>query len=86
MGHGMRCTAQDSHFHHKLEGQTLSLSKDYRIEATGDTIYIGNDLPNEYTGSVYTYKLKGAAAKAKFCIFGYNYIPIHLLSPEVNIN
>lgn len=41
------------------------VNKDYRIEATGDTIYIGNDLPNEYTGSVYTYKLKGAAAKAK---------------------
>ena len=28
-------------------------------------IYIGNDLPNEYTGSKYTYKLKGAVAKAK---------------------
>lgn len=41
------------------------VNKDYRIKATGDTIYIGNDLPNEYTGSVYTYKLKGTAAKAK---------------------
>ena len=37
----------------------------YKIEDTGDLIYIGNDLPNEYTGSVYTYKLKGAVAKAK---------------------
>lgn len=37
----------------------------YRIENTGDTIYMGNDLPNEYTGSIYTYKLKGAVAKAK---------------------
>lgn len=39
------------------------VNKNYRIEATGDTIYIGNDLPNEYTGSVY--KLKGTSAKAK---------------------
>lgn len=37
----------------------------YKIESTEDNIHIGNDLPNEYTGSVYTYKLKGAAAKAK---------------------
>ena len=28
-------------------------------------IYIGNDLPDEYTGSVYTAKLKGTIAKAK---------------------
>lgn len=41
------------------------VNKNYRIESTDDIIYIGNDLPNEYTGSVYTYKLKGAAAKAK---------------------
>lgn len=27
--------------------------------------YIGNDLPSEYTGSKYTYKLKGTVAKAK---------------------
>ncbi len=27
--------------------------------------YIGNDLPDEYTGSNYTAKLKGALAKAK---------------------
>lgn len=37
----------------------------YIIESTGETIRIGNDLPNEYTGSIYTYKLKGTAAKAK---------------------
>lgn len=41
------------------------VDKNYRIESTDDIIYIGNDLPNEYTGSVYTYRLKGAAAKAK---------------------
>lgn len=41
------------------------VGNNYRIENTADIIYIGNDLPNEYTGSVYTYKLKGAAAKAK---------------------
>lgn len=36
-----------------------------QIESTGDWIFIGNDLPNEYTGSEYTYGLKGANAKAK---------------------
>ena len=41
------------------------MGNNYRVEDTDDTIYIGNDLPNEYTGSVYTFKLKGAAAKAK---------------------
>lgn len=41
------------------------VDKNYRIESTDDIIYIGNDLPNEYTGSVYTYRLKGTAAKAK---------------------
>ncbi|MCD8023283.1 MAG: hypothetical protein LUF30_10055 [Lachnospiraceae bacterium] len=30
-----------------------------------DIIYIGSDLPDEYTGSNYTMKLKGAVAKAK---------------------
>ena len=43
----------------------IFVGKNYRVEDTDDIIYIGNDLPNEYTGSVYTYKLKGAAAKAK---------------------
>lgn len=41
------------------------VGKSYRVEETNDIIYIGNDLPNEYTGSVYTYSLKGTAAKAK---------------------
>ena len=37
----------------------------YEIISTEDSIYIGSDLPNEYTGSNYTYSLKGTAAKAK---------------------
>lgn len=37
----------------------------YEIADTKDLIYIGNDLPNEYSGSKYTYSLKGAVAKAK---------------------
>lgn len=37
----------------------------YQITDTEDVVYIGNDFPNEFTGSKYTYKLKGAAAKAK---------------------
>lgn len=37
----------------------------YKIEATEDMVYIGSDLPDEYTGSNYTYSLKGANAKAK---------------------
>lgn len=37
----------------------------YNILATGDVIYIGADLPDEYSGSMYTYKLMGGAAKAK---------------------
>ena len=36
-----------------------------KIESSGDWVFIGNDLPNEYTGSEYTYSLKGANAKAK---------------------
>lgn len=32
---------------------------------TGDVIFIGSDLPDEYAGSKYTAKLKGAMAKAK---------------------
>ena len=35
------------------------------IYATKDTINIGKDLPDEYTGSRYTYSLQGANAKAK---------------------
>lgn len=37
----------------------------YYIAETGDEIYIGNELPSEYTGSVYTMNLKGGTAKAK---------------------
>lgn len=37
----------------------------YTIASTGDVIYIGSDLPSEYTGSNYTKKLNGTAAKAK---------------------
>lgn len=37
----------------------------YEIADTKDIIYIGSDLPDEYTGSKYTYSLKGTAAKAK---------------------
>lgn len=37
----------------------------YEIADTKDIIYIGKDLPDEYTGSKYTHKLKGGNAKAK---------------------
>lgn len=37
----------------------------YKVASTGDIIYIGSDLPSEYSGSVYTKKLNGAVAKAK---------------------
>ena len=37
----------------------------YEIADTKDIVYIGQDLPDEYTGSRYTYSLKGANAKAK---------------------
>ncbi len=37
----------------------------YQILNSGEIIYIGADLPNEYTGSRHTYSLKGAATKAK---------------------
>lgn len=37
----------------------------YEIADTRDIVYIGSDLPDEYTGSKYTYSLKGASAKAK---------------------
>ena len=30
-----------------------------------DVIYIGSDLPKEYTGSKYTYSMRGTNAKAK---------------------
>ena len=37
----------------------------YEIASTNDIVYIGKDLPDEYAGSMYTYKLKGTIAKAK---------------------
>ena len=37
----------------------------YEIAETRDIICIGSDLPDEYTGSRYTYKLMGTLAKAK---------------------
>ena len=37
----------------------------YMIAATDDLVYIGSDLPKEYSGSNYTNSLKGANAKAK---------------------
>jgi len=37
----------------------------YEVAEDKDVIYIGRDLPDEYTGSRYTRKLMGALAKAK---------------------
>ncbi|MDO5417226.1 MAG: hypothetical protein Q4F29_08505 [Lachnospiraceae bacterium] len=37
----------------------------YTIMEDNEIIFIGNDLPDEYTGSKYTYTLKGTNAKAK---------------------
>ncbi|MGN0317997.1 MAG: helix-turn-helix domain-containing protein [Lachnospira sp.] len=37
----------------------------YQIADTKDIIYIGTDLPDEYTGSNYTKHIKGTVAKAK---------------------
>ncbi|WP_330363353.1 hypothetical protein [Butyrivibrio sp. FCS006] len=37
----------------------------YKISNGDDLIFIGADLPDEYTGSRYTYKLMGTIAKAK---------------------
>jgi len=37
----------------------------YEIEKTAEIIYIGNELPDEYTGSESTKSLMGANAKAK---------------------
>ena len=37
----------------------------YSIIETSDMVYIGSDLPDEFSGSNYTKKLKGALAKAK---------------------
>ena len=37
----------------------------YTIDDSNDTVYIGTDLPDEYTHSNYTHILRGANAKAK---------------------
>lgn len=37
----------------------------FEIAETHDIIYMGHDLPDEYTGSKYTHALKGGNAKAK---------------------
>ena len=37
----------------------------YTILLSQDNIYIGPDFPNEFSGSAYTYSLKGANVKAK---------------------
>ena len=37
----------------------------YKVASTGDVIYIGDDLPSEYSGSKYTHSIKGTNAKAK---------------------
>lgn len=37
----------------------------YRIVEDNEVVFIGTELPREYTGSIYTRKLKGANAKAK---------------------
>ena len=37
----------------------------YEIAETNDIIYIGSDLPDEYSYSNYTHRLKGTSAKAK---------------------
>ena len=37
----------------------------YTIASTGDIVYIGSDLSNEYIGSKYTHSIKGMNAKTK---------------------
>ena len=37
----------------------------FKVALTEDIIYIGTDLPDEYTNSNYTHRLKGVSAKAK---------------------
>jgi hypothetical protein len=41
------------------------IGKIIEITDTSDIVYIGKDFPDEYTGSKYTRKTKGARAKAK---------------------
>lgn len=41
------------------------VGSEYVIESTNDLVYIGADLPDEYSGSEDTAALRGTAAKAK---------------------
>lgn len=41
------------------------VGKIVKISETDDIIYVGKDFPDEYAGSKYTRKAKGARAKAK---------------------
>lgn len=41
------------------------VGKMYTIACSEDIVYLGKDLPDEYTGSEDTYSLKGTVAKAK---------------------
>ena len=45
--------------------QKRYIGKTIVVESTGDAIRIPKDFPDEYAGSQYTKKLRGAAAKAK---------------------
>ena len=40
------------------------LNASFEIDETADIIHIGKDMPDEYTGSKYTYSLRGSNAKA----------------------
>ena len=41
------------------------VGSEYVVAQTKDIVHIAKDFPDEYTGSKYTYSLKGALAKAK---------------------
>ena len=43
----------------------MYVSKSYELRNYGEFIYIGNDFPDEFTGSESRKKLRGTAAKAK---------------------
>ena len=61
----------------------------YKVLSAEEEIYIGADFPNEYTGSEYTYVLKGANVKANEKLGWYRYdtyfaIPVHSSDGEVD--
>jgi len=41
------------------------IGEHYQVDETADLIFIGSDFPTEFKGSEDTFRLKGAAAKAK---------------------